>query len=99
MEGSLLRRGPSQWTLSGQFKSNTDAFAPEPPALQIMGTMQPRQYGGLEFVGNTGEVLITFDAPLPPPDAPVLAEPKIIPFSLEFEAPDNALFMVMLMPF
>lgn len=98
MEGSLVPEGPGKWVFSGQFKSTIDSFAPGQPTVQVIGSMVPKEGGGLEFQGNAGEVIILFSAPMPPADAPKLAEPKVLPFKLSFDAPDTAAFNIMLMP-
>ena len=99
MQGSLVPTAPGKWVLTGQFTSTIEAFAPGPPSIQVLGTMVPKEGGGLEFQGNAGEVMILFPAPMPPADAPRLAEARTLPFNLAFDAPDNAVFQIMLTPF
>lgn len=99
MQGSLVPKAPGKWVLTGQFTSTIEAFAPGPPSIQVLGTMVPQEGGGLQFQGNAGEVMILFPAPMPPADAPRLAEARTLPFNLAFDAPDNAAFQIMLMPF
>ena len=99
MQGTLVPQAPGKWVLTGQFTSTIEAFSPGPPSIQVLGTMVPKEGGGLEFQGNAGEVMILFPAPMPPADAPRLAEARTLPFNLAFAAPDNAAFQIMLMPF
>lgn len=99
MQGTLVPQAPGKWVLTGQFTSTIEAFSPGPPSIQVLGTMVPKEGGGLGFQGNTGEIMILFPAPMPPAGAPRLAEARTLPFNLAFDAPDNAVFQVMLMPF
>ncbi len=99
MEGTLLLQAPGKWVLSGQFRSDRASFAPGQPTAQSMGTMEPQNGGGLAFTETSGEVMISFSAPIPPAEEPRLAEPREIPFNLPLDAPDNATFSIMLLPF
>ncbi len=99
MEGTLLHQSSGKWLLSGQFKSNIESFNPGQPAMQKMGAMASKEGGGLQVVENSSEIIIVFSAAMPSPDVPKLPEPKVIPFNLSLEAPDEAIFSIMLAPF
>lgn len=99
MEGTVMLTGPGKWVLSGQFKSDTDAFAPGEPTVQALGATEKGEDGLLKFTGADRSMMIFFPAPMPPADAPKLPQPKTIPFKFDFEAPDDAAFNIMLTPF
>ena len=99
MEGTVMLTGPGKWLLSGQFSSNTDAFAPGQPTVQALGATEKGEDGLLKFTGADRGMMIFFPAPMPPADAPKLPQPKTIPFNFDFEAPDDAAFSIMLTPF
>lgn len=99
MEGTVMLTGPGKWLLSGQFSSNTDAFAPDQPTVQALGATEKGEDGLLKFTGADRSMMIFFPAPMPPADAPKLPQPKTIPFNFDFEAPDDAAFSIMLTPF
>lgn len=99
MEGTVMLTGPGKWLLSGQFKSNTDAFVPGQPTAQALGATEKGEDGVLKFTSTDHGMMIFFPAPMPPADAPKLEQPKTIPFNFTFDAPDDAVFNIMLTPF
>lgn len=99
MEGTLMRQAPGRWLLSGQFKTSIEAFTPSEPTIQHMDLLKPGEGGTMALENDQREIIISFAAPMPPKDSPLLPEPKTIPFSKSFEAPDNAMFFVLLTPF
>jgi len=99
MEGTVMLTGPGKWLLSGQFTANTDAFVPGQPTVQALGATEKGEDDLLKFTGADRGMMIFFPAPMPPADAPTLPQPKTIPFTFDFEAPDDAAFTIMLTPF
>ncbi len=99
IQGTLMRTAPSAWRLSGHFLSNTEAFRPGAPAVSVMGALVPEEGAGLKFEGNAKEVLIVFPAAMPPADAPIASETVVRPFEVDIQAPDDAQFVFLMLPF
>jgi hypothetical protein len=99
MNGALLYKEGNNWHFSGEIKSNRPAFKTKAPEYSYLGGLISSSEGEKIFAEQGTQVLVTFVAPMPPADSPVVEEAEIIPYSLDIEAPLNALFNIVLMPF
>lgn len=100
VHGTLVYNEPNTWRLEGHFISDTDAFKPSEPSSVVLGhagaSVEPGEDG---YIPDGTEIMIKFDGPMPPPDAPKLDEPIHLPFELDVKATRNNAFMVFVFPF
>jgi hypothetical protein len=95
LSGTIVPTGPGKWKFSGQFSMAEPDFAVGAPEVSSMGTFNPNNTGPAM---TTDASLMMIAIPVSPPAgrAPEGSTPRVIPVSLEMDAPESAQFTVTL---